>query len=93
MDVRQNMAPLDMAHADIHTALAAFVEESNLSFRTLFVEECVKPEGEMLYSAEKGPPRKKRKVSHCSDHKRCSCASMWNLSSIIMPCLHAHADY
>ena len=37
----------------MHTALAALVEESNLSFRTLLVEECVKPEGEVLHSAEK----------------------------------------
>ena len=39
--------------ADVHTALATLVEENYLSFRMLFVEECVKPEGEVLYSAEK----------------------------------------
>ena len=55
--------------ADVQAALTAFAEESKLTYRTLSVEECVKPEVEVQCSKmqkEKSPPKKKRKVSHCN---------------------------
>ena len=55
--------------ADVQAVLTAFTEESNLRYRTLFVEECVKPEVEVQCSKmqeEKSPPKKRRKVSHCN---------------------------
>ena len=55
--------------ADVQAALTAFAEESKLTYWTLSVEECVKPEVEVQCSKiqkEKSPPKKKRKVSHCN---------------------------
>ena len=55
--------------ADVQAALTAFAKESDLTYRTLFVEECMKPEVEIQCSKmqeEKSPPKKKRKVSHCN---------------------------
>ena len=55
--------------ADMQAALTAFVEESNLAFRTLYVRECMKPDVEVRCSKmqkERTPPKKKKlKVSHC----------------------------
>ncbi len=54
--------------ADMQAALTAFIEESNVTFRTLFVEECVRPDVEAQCSKLQDtlPPKKKRKVSHCT---------------------------
>ena len=55
--------------ADVQAALTAFTEESNLTYRTLFVEECVKLEVEVQCSKmqeEKSLPKKRQKVSHCN---------------------------
>ena len=47
---------------DVQTALKAFAEEENVTFRTLFVTECIKPESEVEYSRIEAPRIKKRKV-------------------------------
>ena len=47
---------------DMQAALKAFSEEESLSFRTITVKECIKPEIEFLKEKEHAPPAKKRKV-------------------------------
>ena len=54
------------SNADLQAALTAFAEESNLTYRTLFVEECVKPEVEVQCSKmqkEKSPPKKSERLA------------------------------
>lgn len=47
---------------DMQDALKAFSEEENLAFRTLSVQECIRPDIEFQREKECAPPAKKRKV-------------------------------
>ena len=53
---------------DMKSALTAFSEEEDLSFRTIFVAECMKPDVEAQCSRafNDPPPAKKRKASYIS---------------------------
>ena len=50
------------------SALTAFSEEEDLSFRTIFVAECMKPnvEAQCSRAFNDPPPAKKRKASYIS---------------------------
>ena len=48
--------------SDVKEALLAFSEEHSLSFRTIFITECVKPEAEAK-DQDMLPPRRKKRVS------------------------------